>query len=69
MMLSITLINFNYIYMEKRLNSNFLKVSFLLDFSKKNYRITIHSFNHDIAFYYGLAYLNRVTEKRNMKIK
>lgn len=34
--------------MEKRLNSNFLKVSFLLDFSKKNYRITIHSFNHDI---------------------
>ena len=55
--------------MEKRLNSNFLKVSFWLDFSKKNYRITIHSFNHDIAFYYGLAYLNRVTEKRNRKIK
>ena len=24
------------------------KVSFWLDFSKKNYRITIHSFNHDI---------------------
>jgi len=34
--------------MEKRLNSNFLKVSFWLDFSKKNYRITIHSFDNDI---------------------
>ena len=33
---------------EKRLNSNFLKVSFWLDFSKKNYRIAIHGFNHDI---------------------
>ena len=31
-----------------KISSNFLKVSFWLDFSKKNYRITIHSSNHDI---------------------